>query len=196
MKSLHVKSRFFVVALVALGIATISLSLGLGLRGANAQDTAVSIVDFAFQPASLSVTAGSTVTWTNSGAAPHTVTSDSGAFNSGTLQPGASFSHTFTTAGTFSYFCEIHPNMTGTITVTEAAAVAPAPTEAAPAPTVAAPAAAAPAPTASAPAAQQVTQVPSTGVGLAPAESGAISLLVGLAAASLGLAIGLAYRRC
>jgi plastocyanin len=180
MKYLHGRPRVFVVVLVALSIAT--LSFGLSVRGASAQDTAVAIVDFAFQPASLTVTAGSTVTWTNSGAVPHTVTSDSGAFDSGVLQPGASFSHTFDTAGTFSYLCTIHPNMTGAITVTEAAAAA------APAPAATTPAAPAPA------AAPQVARVPSTGVGVATNASGTIALLVALAALSLGLATRLARR--
>ena len=104
---------------VAFGLLT--LAPGLGIRGADAQDgAAVTIVDFAFQPASLEVTAGTTVTWTNSGAAPHTVTADNGAFDSGRLAPGASFSQTFDAAGTVMYHCEIHSQMTGTIVVTDA----------------------------------------------------------------------------
>jgi plastocyanin len=180
MKYLHGRPRVIVVTLIALSVAT--LSFGLGVRGASAQDTTVGIVDFAFEPASLTVSAGSTVTWINNGAVPHTATSDSGAFDSGVLQPGASFSHTFDTAGTFSYLCTIHPNMTGSITVTEAAAAAPAPAAAT---TPAAPAAAAP----------QVARVPSTGVGMATDASGTVALLVALAAVSLGLATHLAHRR-
>ena len=85
---------------------------------AQAQAQAVTIIDFAFQPASLEVPMGTTVTWTNQGTAPHTVTADDGAFDSGTLQPGSTFSLTFDTPGTFTYHCEIHPNMMGTIVVT------------------------------------------------------------------------------
>jgi len=85
---------------------------------ATAQDaTAVSIANFAFQPASLQVAVGATVTWTNADSTAHTVTSDTGAFDSGPLAPGASFSQTFTTAGTFTYHCQIHPFMTATIVV-------------------------------------------------------------------------------
>jgi len=85
---------------------------------ATAQDaTAVSIANFAFQPASLQVAVGATVTWTNADSTAHTVTSDTGAFDSGSLAPGASFSQTFTTAGTFTYHCQIHPFMTATIVV-------------------------------------------------------------------------------
>ena len=67
------------------------------------------------------------MTWTNSGAATHTVTADNGAFDSGRLASGATFSQTFDTAGTFTYHCEIHPQMTGTIVVTEASGAQPAP---------------------------------------------------------------------
>ena len=110
--------------LAAFGLLT--LAPGLGLLGAEAQDgAAVSIVDFAFQPASMQVPAGTTVTWTNSGAATHTVTADNDAFDSGRLAPGASFSQTFAAAGTFTYHCEIHPQMIGTIVVTEATAAQP-----------------------------------------------------------------------
>jgi plastocyanin len=110
--------------LTAFSLAT--LTAGVGLLGAHAQGgAAVTIVDFAFQPASLEVPIGTTVTWTNSGAAPHTVTADDGAFDSGTLQPGGTFSVTFDTPGTFAYHCEIHPSMMATIIVTEGAAATP-----------------------------------------------------------------------
>ena len=76
--------------------------LGGGLGTAHAQEgAAVSIVDFAFDPAAVEVPVGATVTWTNTGAAPHTATASDGTFDSGELAPGASFSHTFTAAGTF-----------------------------------------------------------------------------------------------
>jgi plastocyanin len=85
---------------------------------AQTQDAvAVSIANFAFQPASLQIAAGSTVTWTNADSTAHTVTSDSGAFDSGQLAPGATFNQTFMTPGTFTYHCQIHPFMTATIVV-------------------------------------------------------------------------------
>jgi plastocyanin len=77
----------------------------------------VTIVDFAFQPGLISVPAGTTATWTNIGAAPHTVTSRMGAFDSGTIGSGESFSASFSAPGTYMYHCSIHPNMTGTIQV-------------------------------------------------------------------------------
>jgi plastocyanin len=77
----------------------------------------VTIKGFSFQPASLSVAVGSSVTWTNADSTAHTVTADDGSFDSSTLAPGATFSRTFATAGTFTYHCQIHPSMKATITV-------------------------------------------------------------------------------
>ena len=119
--------RFGILAGVLVAFGLLTLTLGLDVPSAAAQDgAAVTIVDFAFQPASLEVPAGTTVTWTNSGAATHTVSADNGAFDSGRLASGATFSQTFDTAGTFTYHCEIHPQMTGTIVVTEASGAQPA----------------------------------------------------------------------
>jgi plastocyanin len=80
---------------------------------------AVGIANFAYTPSSITVRVGTRVTWTNRQAAiQHTVTADDGSFGSGQLSTGVSFSHVFTTAGTYSYHCSIHPDMTGTVTVT------------------------------------------------------------------------------
>ena len=65
----------------------------------------MSIASFSFQPASLTVSVGTTVTWTNNDSASHTVTADDGSFKSGTLGKGETFSQTFATAGTFAYHC-------------------------------------------------------------------------------------------
>ena len=59
--------------------------------------------------------------WVNEGNTPHTVTADDGSFDSGTLQPGESYSHTFQSAGMVPYHCSIHPFMTGSVTVGAAA---------------------------------------------------------------------------
>lgn len=85
---------------------------------AAAEEVAIAIVDFAFEQATVEVPVGSTVTWTNEGDAPHTVTSVNGEFDSGTLQPGETFTATFTEPATFAYLCAIHPEMTATITIT------------------------------------------------------------------------------
>ena len=83
------------------------------------QGTMVSIENFAFNPPNISVAPGTTVTWVNNDTVPHTTTADDGTWDSETLQPGQSFSFTFSSAGTFPYHCEIHPFMTGTVTVGE-----------------------------------------------------------------------------
>ena len=77
----------------------------------------VSMANFAFSPASLTVNVGDTVTWTNHDAAPHNATADDGSFATPTINNGQSASHRFTQPGTFSYICTIHPNMHGTIRV-------------------------------------------------------------------------------
>jgi plastocyanin len=87
-----------------------------------------SIVDFSFEPATLDVAAGSTVVWTNDGLAPHTVTGDFA--DSGVLEPGQTFSHTFAEPGEFSYVCAIHPQMAGTIRVSATVAAESTPTAA------------------------------------------------------------------
>jgi plastocyanin len=77
----------------------------------------VRIVDFAFLPSQLRVPLGSTITWVNSGVAPHTVTGRGGEFDSGLMAPRATFRRTFSSPGTFAYLCAIHPDMTGTVLV-------------------------------------------------------------------------------
>ena len=85
---------------------------------AAAGDTPVDIRDFAFNPNAIEVAAGSTITWTNQDAVPHTATGvDRAVLQSGTIQPGASFTQEFDTPGTFDFFCEFHGNMKGQIVV-------------------------------------------------------------------------------
>jgi plastocyanin len=95
---------------------------------ADAAGSAVSIQGFAFHPASITVPVGSTITWTNQDSAPHTATAKDGSFDTGTLQQGQSMTITFSKAGTYAYYCQFHPFMRGTVTVTAAApTAAPAP---------------------------------------------------------------------
>lgn len=77
----------------------------------------VEILDFSFSPANLEIAAGTSVTWTNQGAAPHTSTGDDGSFDTGRLDSGQSGAATFDQPGAFPYVCSFHPDMTGTITV-------------------------------------------------------------------------------
>lgn len=76
-----------------------------------AAGTTVEIKNFAFNPVTIIISKGQTVTWTNMDSAPHTVTSTSGIFDSGSIGNGQTFSYTFNTAGTFEYSCIVHPSM-------------------------------------------------------------------------------------
>jgi len=80
----------------------------------------ISITSSGYSPASLTVTNGSTVTWTNNDNITHTVTTDEGSINSGDIAPGSSYSKTFATAGTYTYHDTHNANMTGVLIVTMA----------------------------------------------------------------------------
>lgn len=81
--------------------------------------TAVSISDFKFNPATLTVPVGATVTWTNKDEEPHTIAAKDGSFHSPGIDTNGTYSFTFTTAGSYDYICSIHPFMTGTVVVTK-----------------------------------------------------------------------------
>lgn len=93
-----------------------ALFLWLGGAPASAEETSVTIDNFTFSPAELTVKVGTTVTWKNHDDIPHAVVS-AGKFKSKTLDTDDSFSFTFTAAGEYKYFCSLHPHMTGTIKV-------------------------------------------------------------------------------
>lgn len=103
-------------------IAVIILSIVIS--GCTAQKTqsqpatgnSIDIVDFSFNPDTITVTKGTTVTWTNKDSASHTVKGT--AFTSETLNQGQSYSYTFNEAGTFEYQCGIHPSMRAKVIVT------------------------------------------------------------------------------
>jgi len=102
---------------VALATATASASPGR----ADDAPHAVTIDNFTFNPQRLTVTAGSTVTWTNKDDIPHAIASSNALFRSGAFDTDGNYSFTFTTPGTYQYFCYLHPHMTGTIVVEAAA---------------------------------------------------------------------------
>ena len=77
----------------------------------------VMVENFSFQPGTLTVKAGTTVTWVNHDDEPHTVNENNKTFKSGTLDTDAKFSYKFTSPGTYNYFCSLHPRMTGQIVV-------------------------------------------------------------------------------
>jgi len=88
-----------------------------GPTAGPADSNSVTIAGFAFSPAMLVATPGQPVTWTNKDSVAHTVTGNDGKWDSGSLAPGASFTHTFDSPGTAMYHCAIHPFMTGTVAV-------------------------------------------------------------------------------
>ena len=105
----------------ALGAATATALAAIVLPGwadTAASAGAVSIDNFTFGPQSLTVKAGTTITWTNKDDIPHGIASANNGFaKSRALDTDDSYSFTFTTPGTYQYFCYIHPHMTGTIVV-------------------------------------------------------------------------------
>ena len=109
--------------------AAIVVAIGVVLGGtaavvpAAAGVEAVAVRDYAFSPGTLTVPAGTTVTWTNYDVAPHTVTEVSGPVpvSSPELHQGQSWSFTFEQPGTYRYYCAVHPNMLGSVVVTPAA---------------------------------------------------------------------------
>ena len=116
------------ILVVSLLIAVMLISGCYGPKTAapsiTTQPTATNTVEikgFAFNPGAITVTKGTTITWTNEDSAPHTVTTINApvAFDSGRMSKGDTFSQTFDTAGTYEYYCSIHPNMKGKVIVTE-----------------------------------------------------------------------------
>ena len=107
------------IAVVVLGVVALGPKNSVVAAQQKPQSVEVKIDNFSFGPAALTVSVGSTVTWTNRDDIPHTVVSsdDPKAFKSKVLDTDEKFSFTFTKAGTYSYFCSIHPKMTGKVVV-------------------------------------------------------------------------------
>ena len=109
------------VFLAALGLGIAGLGAGAGTVTAGAQPKPetmeVKIDNFTFGPGELTVMVGTTITWTNRDDIPHTVVSTDKVFKSKVLDTDEKFSFTFSSPGTFPYFCSIHPKMTGTVVV-------------------------------------------------------------------------------
>ena len=103
-------------ALVLTGAMLIAYGLA---HAASAESASVTIDNFTFSPQLLTVPAGTRVTWTNRDDIPHTVTDAGGpiSFRSPPLDTGDTFSHLFSSAGTYRYFCSLHPHMQGTVVV-------------------------------------------------------------------------------
>jgi plastocyanin len=133
-KSVDLKSRLFIGTSLLFAVLLISNSCskssynnmygtagnpsntgGSGGPGMNA----VFIQGMAFNPSTITVSANTTITWTNKDAIGHTVTSDSGLFDSGTIGANGTYSYTFASSGTFTYHCKVHPTMTASVTVND-----------------------------------------------------------------------------
>ena len=100
------------------GAFAAALLLALALpSAARAAEITARIDNFTFEPATLTVKAGTTVTWINEDDIPHTVVATNRAFRSKALDTDDKFSFTFTTPGTFEYFCSLHPHMQGSVVV-------------------------------------------------------------------------------
>jgi len=108
------RSVAMVIVLVALAWAVAGPRADLGEASPA---TEVKIDNFSFGPAELTVRVGTTVKWTNRDDIPHTVVSTDKVFKSKVLDTDETFSFTFSTAGTYPYFCSIHPKMTGKVVV-------------------------------------------------------------------------------
>ena len=98
-------------------LAAAVLLAGLSTSMAHAATVRVTVADYTFSPATITIHPGDTVVWTNRDGTPHTVTALDKAFVSPTLDPGGSYSFVFARGGSFSYRCGIHPEMRGTIVV-------------------------------------------------------------------------------
>jgi plastocyanin len=101
----------------ALAVAVLSAASILPATPGQAADTELKIDNFTFAPQRITVKAGTTVTWINKDDIPHTVASSTKVFKSKALDTEDKFSFTFTTPGTYEYFCSLHPHMTGSIAV-------------------------------------------------------------------------------
>ena len=113
---------------VSIAVLTAALVFGAGILAPlrmslsataqqKAETTEVKIDNFSFGPATLTVPVGTTIVWTNRDDIPHTVVSTDGVFKSKVLDTDEKFSFTFTKAGTYPYFCSIHPKMTSKVIV-------------------------------------------------------------------------------
>jgi plastocyanin len=110
------------VASLAMQVMTVMLLVGGSstVRASDQPSTAaaeVKIDNFSFAPQTLTVQVGTTVTWTNRDDIPHTIVSTDGVFKSKVRDTDEKFSYTFTKAGTYTYYCSVHPKMTGKIVV-------------------------------------------------------------------------------
>ena len=116
MKQASFKPRF-VAALLVLGGFILLGIVTAQPQNAPAARSEVTIDNFSFSPGALTVPVGTSVRWTNHDDVPHTVVGDDRSFKSRALDTDETFTYTFTKAGTYSYFCSLHPKMTARVVV-------------------------------------------------------------------------------
>jgi plastocyanin len=117
--------RMFIIAIMVAAVASYcSKGSSYGSSNSSGSNTntgtgtnAVTMQNMSFSPTSLTVTKGTTVTWTNNDNTTHTVTADDNSFNSGDITAGHTYSRTFNTAGTFAYHCIYHSMMKASVVV-------------------------------------------------------------------------------
>ena len=111
-------ATIMILTIAISGCTQSSQTGGTSNGGSQSGTYNVEIQNFAFNPSQITIKKGETVIWTNKDSTPHTVLSDSGnEINSGSLSNGQTYSHTFNQAGTFEYYCSIHPYMKAKIIV-------------------------------------------------------------------------------
>jgi plastocyanin len=119
-----------IAIILIVGVAVAAMSYGNNTKKTTTSSSttaatstnAVTIQSYAFSPTAITVKVGTKVTWTNKDSVAHTVISDDGSadtFKSGDINQDASYSYTFSKAGTFTYHCAFHPDMTGKVIVTQ-----------------------------------------------------------------------------
>jgi plastocyanin len=112
-----IRKSVCVAGMAVTAILFLTANVGAKAQQASPAMAEVKIDNFSFGPQAQNVPVGTTVTWTNRDDIPHTVVSTDGVFKSKTLDTDEKFSYTFAKAGTFAYFCSIHPKMTGKVVV-------------------------------------------------------------------------------
>ena len=114
-KTVCIAGLFAIVMIATLLL--VAASPGSSAKAPQSASAEVKVDNFSFGPATLTVAVGTTVTWTNRDDIPHTIVSTDKVFKSKVLDTDEKFSFTFSKAGTYPYFCSIHPKMTGSVVV-------------------------------------------------------------------------------
>lgn len=114
------KTALNILGMAALLLASLAMAGAPEISASTPADTPqveVKVDNFSFTPATITVPAGTTVRWTNRDDIPHNVVANDNSFKSKVMDTDETFSYTFTKAGTYDYFCSIHPKMTGKVVV-------------------------------------------------------------------------------